>query len=146
MRLIDAPVLDDTNVCASSSSNSFTFSFSFSGQTFNTNNDFITCQTSISGCYAASNNLKGAIITREPLLRNRTVVLTIDKYTTSNQTFTNVHLVTGFSMYKVVLKKTIKDTYQTTIPYLSQDTFLIMSKTQKIWNILAFGKIRECSC
>jgi len=112
----------------------------------NTNNDFITCQTSISGCYAASNNLKGAIITKEPLLRNRTVVLTIDKYTTSNQTFTNVHLVTGFSMYKVVLKKTIKDTYHTTIPYLSQDTFLIMSKTQKIWNILAFGKIRECSC
>ena len=109
------------------------------------NRGYITCMTNLSGCYCSFNRLKGAIISKEPLERNVEVILTIDKFIGVNPKIKlkECYLVVGFSSYLVSLVHLTKNKYHVTLPILSELTFLILTKNEKIWNLVAFGRINK---
>jgi len=109
-------------------------------------NGYITFETNLSGCFCSFNSLRGSIITSEPVLRDISVTLIIMKINSplTSQKLKNCTLVNGFSSYIVSPIQVGLNKYKTTIPLLSgRRTFLLLYRVEKIWTMLAFGKILD---
>ena len=111
----------------------------------NNSTGYVTCDTNLSGCYSAFNRLKGAVVSKIPLERNCRVTLIVDKFIALNSKLKNkqCYIVIGFSIYHIEVTHINKNTYQATIPLLSESKFLMLEKNQKIWSLLAFGRITK---